>query len=940
VRLVVGAKRLLPCVCTLIVAAFQVPFAAGGALFDEVPVPGGAAGLARSLSIDPVPDRARFMFEMTRLVYDSSEFRSPSAAIFLQAMRQPGKRRVAPPVASNGSDDAVPVPLGADVWSDAVFRRRVSREELVGAIIADRAAALLCHGLLRLDDETLAFFAAHSGLLLRIYERSAPVFAAFAAGIRVRDNRVVPPGDAGALPLWEAAVGEKVTRAERFITLLLEVNDGRVAYLNDIVAQLDAPHRAFVLGAWMPEAERAERFRILTTSGMGAAREWHVRVMPFGRASYDFGMCVARLAVRPDGAPVPPAGRGLWNRVVTGSDVGGDQPIDAVWIAENVGATDVRQRGERLDQLGFAQRVFGGDGDQADVAFVLRSMPRFRALLLSLERMGVRRPAVYSGVIRHASKLATFEGRRAYVAQAQLQGSLVLIARMAAVGTLDLAAAERLIDRLVALPIDGAVYAGGIARWLRDDVHPLLPPARDIESAVIAGLAGRAVEAAAVQRVTWEGQRYRLDLTASERNRLQRVREKQGATAIDVPLQLADAARTVASDTLTVEDALDAASQFSALAEAIPKKSREEEADNVPAGVAVPPPAHDILKKAVEELSRAARNKDLRRAARIAEPVVELADDLLARHMLSLAYAISLGDPDGTVLLADDVSHRHDFGIGGKDGEMRSRLTWAIPRQEVAPNVPWHVSGSLMALDVALSTLSLRRVTTDRVLEAPKLTSNARDTFASSVSLMNPLELRDADRDGIADAIGRGRRRVEAARPADLDTVVDELSIDAARARALRWTLAHDASDLESMLSMTELMMLGGARIEDFHPWGMGVVAAGGCLCSRLLPPGAWAALAGRPQLGLAAAVVPDLNFEVAIRLKELNLPAPLARVVLAAAVQDFIDEVRPTDDGDWLTLSRRARTLSRERIEDYIAAATATGPLMPDAARSPERQR
>jgi hypothetical protein len=59
--------------------------------------------------------------------------------------------------------------------------------------------------------------------------------------------------------------------------------------------------------------------------------------------------------------------------------------------------------------------------------------------------------------------------------------------------------------------------------------------------------------------------------------------------------------------------------------------------------------------------------------------------------------------------------------------------------------------------------------------------------------------------------------------------------------------------------------------------------------------------------------------------------------VTLSGAVQDFIDEVRPTDDGDLLSLSRAAAAITRERIEDYIAAATATGPLMPEPNRTPQ---
>ncbi len=108
-----------------------------------------------------------------------------------------------------------------------------------------------------------------------------------------------------------------------------------------------------------------------------------------------------------------------------------------------------------------------------------------------------------------------------------------------------------------------------------------------------------------------------------------------------------------------------------------------------------------------------------------------------------------------------------------------------------------------------------------------------------------------------------------------------------------------------------------------------------GCLCSRLTPPGAWPTLLGRPPLGLTATAVADLNLHVAIMLNELRLPAALAKVVLAGAMQDFIDEAKPTDDADWLTLVRAAATVTRERIEDYIGAATATGPLVPDPARS-----
>ena len=88
---------------------------------------------------------------------------------------------------------------------------------------------------------------------------------------------------------------------------------------------------------------------------------------------------------------------------------------------------------------------------------------------------------------------------------------------------------------------------------------------------------------------------------------------------------------------------------------------------------------------------------------------------------------------------------------------------------------------------------------------------------------------------------------------------------------------------------------------------------------------GSWSYVGGNPN-------------HVTIRAGTYTVTDPQGRVVLSAAMQDFIDEVKPSDDGDWLTLSRAARGMTRERIEDYVAAAAASGPLMPDTGRAPEQ--
>jgi nitroreductase len=48
----------------------------------------------------------------------------------------------------------------------------------------------------------------------------------------------------------------------------------------------------------------------------------------------------------------------------------------------------------------------------------------------------------------------------------------------------------------------------------------------------------------------------------------------------------------------------------------------------------------------------------------------------LADALLSVTYALSLGDPQGTTLLSGNVSRRHDFGFSEKKSEIRVRAPW------------------------------------------------------------------------------------------------------------------------------------------------------------------------------------------------------------------------------------------------------------------------
>src|SRR5439155_7100935 len=92
------------------------------------------------------------------------------------------------------ASDTVPVPLNASLWSDAVLHRPVAPAALFAAIVSDRRAAMLAHGLASLDEETIRYLADNPAILSRVYEDCAASFAVFGDALRIRGGHVVPPG--------------------------------------------------------------------------------------------------------------------------------------------------------------------------------------------------------------------------------------------------------------------------------------------------------------------------------------------------------------------------------------------------------------------------------------------------------------------------------------------------------------------------------------------------------------------------------------------------------------------------------------------------------------------------------------------------------------------------------------------------------------------------
>jgi hypothetical protein len=832
------------------------------AISEDVPIVGGVDALARSLRLESL-DRARCLTELIRIGYSDGHARQDADSILQRtlahftATRADGGREIAA--------DRVPIPLTTAIWSDVVFRRPLRPADVVPAIIGDRQAALLAYGLSALDDDTLRFVALRPSLIARLYARDAAVFATLAAHLRIVGGQVVPRGGETAARVWEAVVGVPASDAQRFIQTLYSRDEGRLAYLYDLVEQLDPAQAAFVLGLWIDDPVlRIDRFRALVAIARETSGEWDLRKAPFSRPAHDLLLLFLRVAADATGRPSPPADRGVWARAFGLEDSAEPSmpspAVDAAWLADAVIDQSPPIRATRLDQLAFGMRVFSTTPASArqDVSVALEAYPRVPALMLELERIGIVAPATYVALAQHAQQLARVQNDQRPVVLSQFQSVVTLIARMTRARTIGRVDAERLLLDLSANPIDSDVgYTCSVADWIDSRLLPALPAGATREATLVAALAGPP-QPASLEAISWEGHQYRFDGAASATRRMLEIRSRQGGPTLD----------------------------------------------------------EILARRPVSRTRRACEDSD----ARVAET------------LRGLAYAAVLSDFQGTSRVPAGVARRHVFESRRSKGS-----AFRLPRRTIETDQPWHVEGAILGLDVAMASLAPQPIDDGRSPIEPRLGGNLRELFLISQATLNPATLTDRDATAIAAAITHGRERIAAiGNEAHALSIAYAIGLDGWRRRALRWTIRHEPQQPDRLFTMTELLELGGMRLADLDGWGMSALPLYGCLCTRLLPSRINAALAGRPQFGVLGSTAADLHLRIAVVLVELKLPASLAKPIVAAALQDFVNRVAPSDFDDWLTLARSARALSRERIEDYVAAAVSSERLVPLAAARP----
>jgi hypothetical protein len=474
----------------------------------------------------------------------------------------------------SGKGETVPLPLDASIWRETLLLRDVPNHQIIGAILSDRNTALLYHGLAGLDDETLAWLGAERETLQHLMRR-AGAFAVFGPSIRVHAGRIVVPGGEETDSLWEGIVGAPPTRPAAFVRRLFASDSGHLAWFYDTLTQLDEKRLRFALGAALPAGSRVDRARALVDVFASSSEEWKPELQPFSRRPLDPALTLQVLDANTDGTIAGPAHRGFWERIFQDDGrgelakgtrefpAGETAPIDAAWLLGRIHRVPVDTGRRRLETFLFAQRMFATSrSSDPQVAAALGAYMAFPALMLTLERTGIRDVGVLNAAAARADALGHIGDERARrPAVLQFQAVLGILERMSRAGSLARARSESFVRSVTAVECSDRGYEGRFALWLSKEFLPGLRAVeietRDQnEDTLLSAMAGSSADLASMKVVEWEGRQYRVSAPRAELVRLRRIRQRQGGLSLTAALEQAqktpgERSEPVLAETLT-----------------------------------------------------------------------------------------------------------------------------------------------------------------------------------------------------------------------------------------------------------------------------------------------------------------------------------------------------------------------------------------------------
>jgi hypothetical protein len=752
-------------------------------------------------------------------------------------------------------------------FTEAIWRRTLHLPDAVDlftAIVGNRGALLVAAGGVQTGPDVRAWLGRDVDLLRQVMTLWPGAFAVAGPALSMTDGRWSLPG-AESDEAWRELVGAAPNRPADFLRRLLNRDEGRLARFLAVLAAMNDQTRAVLLqpvDGETPASALASLYDLARDADPVSPPNRH----PFQLGYADLWSVVRSLD---DLNPADlPAQAGYWPALAS-REVGSRRRAEEL-LARPPAATPFastmramldgppRERRDRVTIVALARRVWDTSAppaEQVDAVYAIGQFRRYRALLLTLDRMGVRTPATWAALVDAARRLEDENGGVRDDLIAAFQAAVAITDRAARARSLGADEADRVLRALAASVGRTSEPATALGAWVVETLIPTLPPlvkpdrlsgSTAYESRLIQALAGPPGRSSVA--LAWEGLQYRVDVPAAEHERILGVRTQLPSPGLDAAIQSGD---------------------------------RQQ----------------------------------------------------LARALIALVYAPALGDPEGPVTLSPDVVTRHVFGSTAQAMSARE-LAWTLAQERTGTSLGWHVTGSLLGLDLALARIALRRLSADDMPAIPTINLNDQFTLARTAVAMEWADLDDDDRDRLAAAIARGRRRVaEAGRDSTaIEALARETGMSATRRLTLPWTLALHPDAGPALFGLRDLLWLGRPDVppERLARWGVLSDPVDGRLAPRFDPPRPWEVVAGRPETGVMATETPDVTLRLVEATARLRLPAELIPSLLLYATQDYWHEVEARFADDSPAMVRGALAITDRRIEDYVAGLASRGPLRP----------
>jgi hypothetical protein len=665
----------------------------------------------------------------------------------------------------------------------------------------------------------------------------------------------------------------------------MDRRDGRLAWLYSVLSDLDAPRLAFALGPGANQLEALER------AASSTAPEWKIDERPFWRPAFDFSLVLALVDVRNGG---PRGSYGFWREVFGSTDLErwrGQQgdPLTSGTLIELLFEHPYTAR-ERWDLFALGQRTPGVERNDPQAGLLLRGARLHPSLGLALDRVGVRDLAL--GVALHRAS-ARVTARDEIGTRGELvvwQGVLAMLERASLTGGLDAASLRTAFEELAALKLDDP--RAELTAWLMGRFVPSLAgrpgaPA-ETERALLETIGGALTPHGRRKHeaFSWEDLSYVIASNEASARVMSTVRGAQGPLTLDEAKLAWDISSGATEEAAPLADRLTA----SAIRDVALHGRRMQEA---------------LKERDVESLRR--------EAARAAETITSLL-------LPAFAYSPHLAASEMPELGAD-IAFRHELGPHSDAASTKVLRPWQLARGHARDDSGWHLQGSLLGLEVAVSNWYLRRngepPTAAPVFDEPDVLA-----FALVPAL---LHLRGVEGLGLAEAaaaIDAGRRRASAASDLRaLDDMLRDAGIDPWRRRALRVD-GKTPAEVADELSATESWRLGGAP-GRFAPRG----PLDGCLCLGETTHSTFI-LEGRRSSGMIGAGAVDVQLRTAVFLRKHQLPEQLFGGVIAGALLQMIENTRAARPDDFQAIAAAVSSIEDTRMEEHLLALVGDGTL------------